>query len=152
MSAESATLYAVHLLFAGLWAGSVLFVTAVVLPLGGDGAIDAAPLEAIAGKLTWITRASAVLLLLTGLRMGMLGGYWSTDGLFGSINGYLVVVMIVLWFVMAGLVEVGSSKLTDGTGKKKVREPAKNAKPFLYGASAAAVALLLTAGALTGGI
>ena len=96
--------------------------------------------------------AMAGLLLLTGLRMGMLGGYWSTDGLFGSINGYLVVTMVVLWFVMAGLVEVGTAKIIDGTSQKKVREPAKTAKPFLYGASAAAVGLLLTAGALTGGI
>lgn len=152
MSAESAGLYAIHLLFAGLWTGSVLFVTAAVLPVAGQGDLNATPLSALTGKLKLFSRVSAVLLLLTGLRMAMLGNYTSTDTLLGTTNGLLVVTMIVLWFVLMGLVEVGSSKLTDGTSKKKVRSPAKNAKPFFYGASAVAVLLLLNSGVLAGGL
>ena len=152
MSAESAGLYAIHLLFAGLWTGSVLFVTWAILPLAGNGDLNATPLESVAGKLKLVSRVSAVLLLLTGLRMAMLGNYTSTDVLFGTTNGYLVVTMVVLWFVLMGLLEVGAGKLTDGTGKKKVREPAKEAKPFLYGASVVALLLLLNSGVLAGGL
>lgn len=152
MGAESAGLYAIHLLFAGLWAGSVLFVTTAVLPAAAAGDLNATPLSSITGRLKTVSRVSAVFLLLTGLRMAMLGNYTDTDVLLGSTSGYLVVTMVVLWAVLMGLVEVGASRLTDGTNKKKVRAPAKAARPFFLAASGAAVLLLLTAGALAGGL
>jgi hypothetical protein len=49
---------------------------------------------------------------------------------------------------MTGLVEVGAGKLTDGTGRQKVREPARNAAPFLQGAAVLAILLLVDAGLL----
>ena len=58
MSLVDAGAYAVHLLFAGLWAGSVLFVWYAVLPLGRDGNLNAVPLSAVAGKLKQVSRAS----------------------------------------------------------------------------------------------
>lgn len=149
MSAERAGLYAIHLLFAGLWAGSVVFVTVVILPLARDGDLNATPLSAVTGRLKLVSRISAVLLLLTGLRMAMLGNYTDTDVLLGGTRGYLVVAMVVLWLVLMGLVEVAGSKLTDGTGKKKVREPARNARPLLLVASVVSVALLLIGGVLS---
>jgi len=58
--------------------------------------------------------------------------------------------MVGLWFVLSGLVEVGASKLSDGTDQQKVRQPAAEARPFLLGASAAALLLLVDAGLLLG--
>lgn len=152
MSAELAGLYAIHLLVAGLWAGSIVFVTSAVLPAARNGDLNAAPLSSLTGKLKLISRAGSLLLLLTGLRMAMLGGYTNTDTLLGSTQGYLVVAMVVLWVVMTGLIEVGGSKITDGTSGKKVREPARNARPFFLGASVAAVALLAIGGVLSSGV
>ena len=151
MSAERAGLYAIHLLFAGLWAGGIVFVTVAVLPLAREGDLNASPLSAITGKLKLVSRVSVVLLLLTGLRMAMLGNYTDTDVLFGGLQGWLVVTMIVLWFVMMGLVEVGGSKLTEGTSQKKVREPAREARPFFLAASVVAVTLLVIGGVLSTG-
>lgn len=150
MGAEEAGLYAIHLLAAGLWTGGVVFVTWAILPMAREGNINAAPLSAMTGKLQWLSRISAIVLLATGLRMAMTGGYLSTDVLLGSTAGYLLVAMIVLWFVLMGLVEVGSARLSGGTGRDKVREPARNARPFFLGASVVAVLLLIDAGLITG--
>ena len=146
MSLVNAGVYVVHLLFAALWTGSVLFVAYAVLPLGRDGDLNAAPLDAIAGKLKLVSRASAALLFLTG---GHMAAYaYTVESLTGSPRGHLVLTMLGLWFVLAGLVEVGASKLTNGTEQQKVREPAHNATPFLKGGALVAVLLLLNAGLL----
>ena len=146
MSAFDVVAYAVHLLFAGLWTGSVLFVAYAVLPAARDGELSAGLLDRFAGKLTTVSRASAALLFLTGGHLA--AQRYTVDSLTGSLAGYNVLAMLALWFVLAGLVEVGTSKLTDGTGRDKVREPAAAARPFLLGASATAVLLLFNAGLL----
>jgi uncharacterized membrane protein len=146
MTLVDAGTYAVHLLFAGLWTGSVLFASYAVLPLARDGDLNAAPLETVAGKLRTVSRASALVLLLTGGHMA--AQRYTVDTLTGSGGGHLVLSMIVLWFLLAGLVEVGAGKLSDGTGRDKVREPARDARRFFQGASVVAVLLLLDAGLL----
>ncbi|WP_302080430.1 transporter [Salinibaculum rarum] len=146
MSLVNAAVYVVHLLVAALWTGSVLFVAYAILPLGKNGDLNAAPLEAIAGKLTTVSRASALLLFLTG---GHMAAYaYTVESLTGNPRGHLVLGMLVLWFVLAGLVEVGASKLTEGTEQDKVREPARNASPFLQGGAVVALLLLVDAGLL----
>jgi len=152
MSVERASLYAIHLVFAGLWAGAVVFVTWGILPLARDGNLDAGPLESITGRLKLLSRVSAVILPLTGIRMAMLGNYTETAILFETTPGHLLIGMIVLWLVLMGLVEVGASKLTSGTSQQKVREPAREARPFLLGATVVALLLLLDAGAISGGL
>jgi uncharacterized membrane protein len=146
MSLVDAGAYAVHLLFAGLWAGSVLFVWYAVLPLGRDGNLNPVPLSALAGKLKRVSRASAVVLLLTGGHMA--ARRYTVGSLTGSGGGHLVLTMVVLWFLLAGLVEVGTGKVADGTDRQKVREPAREARRFLGAASVVAVLLLLDAGLL----
>jgi len=141
------TAYVLHSVFAGLWTGSVLFVTLGVVPLAKNGECNAGPLEAVTGSLTTITRASALLLLLTGAYMGLARSY-TVDSLTNSVEGYLVVSMVVLWFLLTGLVEVGTSKIRDGTDRDKVREPARESWPFLAVASILAVLLLVSSGAL----
>lgn len=146
MSVAAVGSYAIHLIFAGLWSGSVLFVSYTVVPMAMHGDLRPGPLAAIAGKLTTISRVSAVLLLLTGGHLA--GARYTTESLTGSTAGRLVVAMVVLWLALGGLVEVGTSKLRDGTERNKVREPAAAARPFLLAASLVAVLLLANAGAI----
>lgn len=151
MDAELAGLYTLHVLFAGLWTGGIVFVTWAVLPLARDGDLNAGPLESIAGRVKRLSRVSAVLLALTGVRMAMVLDYTETSVLLETTRGHLLVGMIVLWLVLMGLVEVGAGKLSDGTGRRKVREPARNARPFFLGATLVAVLLLVDAGLLAAG-
>jgi hypothetical protein len=144
MSLVDAAVYVVHLGFAALWTGSVLFVAYAVLPLARAGSLNATPLESVAGKLTTVSRVSALLLFLTGGHMAAAG--YTVESLLGSTPGHLVVAMLLLWFALAGLVEVGTSRLTDGTGRDKVRDPARNATRLFQAASAVAVLLLVDAG------
>ena len=58
--------------------------------------------------------------------------------------------MLVLWLALAGLVEVGTSKISDGLRERKVRTPAEKGRPFFLGASVAALGLLVVAGLLLG--
>ena len=146
MSLLNAGVYVVHLLFAALWTGSVLFAWYVVLPLARDGNLNATPLGTVAGKLTTISRASAAVLFLTGGHMAAAAAGYTVESLTGTTQGHLVIAMIVLWFGLAGLVEVGTSKLTDGTGRDKVREPAHEATRFFQIGAVFAVLLLVDAG------
>jgi uncharacterized membrane protein len=148
MSAVDAAIFATHLVFAGLWSGSVLFTSYAVIPtaLAGDLRPDA--LSSMTGKLRTVSRASALLLLVTGGHMA--ATRYTAGSLTGTGRGHLVLTMVALWFLLAGLVEVGSSKLADGLAQQKVRQPAADARPFLLGASLVAVLLLVDAGAIIG--
>jgi hypothetical protein len=136
--------YVLHSLFAGLWAGSVLFVVLTVLPMAREGKLNAAPLRSVAGTLTWVSRVSALVLLLTGAQMT--AARYTSDSLTGSTGGSLVVGMVGLWLVLAGTVEVGTSRLRDGTERDKVREPARAARRLFLVAALAATLLLVVAG------
>ncbi|MFC4542698.1 copper resistance protein CopD [Halosolutus amylolyticus] len=137
-----------HLLFAAIWAGSVFYVAFVVVPLARDGAFNTTkPLERIAGRLTTISRVSALVLLLTGGHLA--GTRYTADRLVGSTNGQLVIAMVVLWLAFAGLVEVGSKRFEAGLNGKKLREPAADALPFYRAAAVVGLALLVVAGAIT---
>jgi len=140
--------YSIHMIFAALWTGSVVFVTIAVLPtaMSGDGSPD--PLSSMIGRLQTVSRASALLLFLTGGHLA--GTLYGIDSLTASLRGNLVIAMLVLWFLLAGLVEVGASKLQDGFDEQKLLEPARKARPFLFGATAVAILLLIDAGLLLG--
>jgi putative copper export protein len=141
------TVYALHSLFAGLWTGSVLFVSFGVLPLARDGELNAGPLGSVTGTLTTISRLSTVLLVLTGAYMGVVR--YDTTTLLESTGGYLVIAMVALWLGLMATVEIGASRLTDGTNRNKVREPARRARRFFQIASLFAVLLLLTSGLIS---
>ena len=148
MSTVDAAIFATHLVFAGLWSGSVLFMSYAVLPTALNGDSRPTPLSSITGKLKTVSRASAVLMLVTGGHLA--ATRYTAESLTGTGRGHLVITMVVLWFALAALVEIGASKLTDGFDQQKVRQPARDAKPFLYGASLVAVLLLVDAGAIIG--
>ena len=148
MSYLDTAMYAIHLVFAGLWSGSVLFMTYAVLPTALNGDVRPDPVKFVTGKLQTVSRVSALLLLLTGGHLA--GTRYTAESLTGTGRGYLVLAMVALWFVLAALVEIGASKLADGLAQQKVRQPAADARPVLLGASLTAVLLLINAGAILG--
>jgi len=136
-----------HLLFAALWTGSVLFLTLAVLPIARDGTLDSEPLDRLTARFAWIARAGALMTLLTGAHRAVT--LYSVDGLLETTQGHLVLGMVVLWLALAALSEIAAARLSAGTAEDKVRTPAANARPFLLAASIVAVLLLFDAGALT---
>ena len=146
MNVLNPVMWSVHVGFAVLWVGSVLFVTLAILPPALRGDVGTEALGSVVGRLRWITRIAAVAFIASGGHMA--GTLYTVETLTGSARGHLVLTMLGLWFVGTGLVEVGGSKLSDGLDAGKLREPARDAKPFLYGASAVSVGLIVTAGLL----
>lgn len=136
-----------HLLFAGVWTGSVVFFALGVLPVAARGDMDAAPLGSVVGSLRSVSRVSALLLFLTGGHMA--GTQYTVDSLLGSTTGWLVLCMLGLWAILAGLVEVGVGRVVEGTDQRKVREPARAATRLLQAAAIVAGLLLIDGGLLT---
>jgi uncharacterized membrane protein len=152
MSLVDMAFYAVHLLFGGVWTGSVVFVTLAVLPTAREGTANAEPLVPVVSKLRNISRLSALVLLLTGGHMAAEAAGYTVESLTGTTRGYLVLAMVALWFALIGLVEVGGGKLADGFDEMKVREPAREARPFFLAATVVSLLLLVDAGLLAGGL
>lgn len=139
----------VHLLAAGLWAGSVFFAATAAFPLARDGPLGGETIERLSLRLVWISRGSAVLLLLTGGHVA--AAEYTAGRLVGSLEGQLVLAMTLLWAVLIGLVEVGTREIrTDGVGLQ--REPVVRATRTMQAAAVVAVGLLVVAGLLSGGV
>jgi len=147
MEPVEVAVWVAHSLFSGVWTGSVLFLVVAVLPLARNGTLNAAPLESLVGKVKTISRVSSVALLLTGGHMA--ATRYTSESLFETESGWLVLTMVSFWFLLMATVEVGGAKLTDGAERDKVREPAAAARPFLLAAGVCAVALLVTAGLIS---
>jgi uncharacterized membrane protein len=147
MSLIDTASYVIHSVFAGLWTGSILFMTLAVLPMAVRGNLDAGPLGTVTGRFKILSRTSVLILFLSG---GHLAGTQYTGAtLTGSLGGYLVLSMLSLWFLTAGVTEVAASRLADGSGRDKVREPARNARRFFQLGSVFAVLLLVVSGLLS---
>ena len=139
-------MYTVHTAFAALWSGSVLFVIAAVLPLAMDADISPAAFGSVVSKLQWVTRVSALLMLLSGGHLA--GTEYTVESLTGSPRGYLVLTMAALWLGLAATVEIGSARAQRGVDDEKIREPARDARPFYLTAAVLAVGLLVVSGLL----
>ncbi|SFG02632.1 hypothetical protein SAMN04488063_1174 [Halopelagius inordinatus] len=139
-----------HVLTGALWVGSVVFVAGAILPAAVDGALDAAPLESLSGKLVMWSRGASVVTFLTGGHMA--GTRYTIETLTGTGRGHLVLAMLGLWFVLAALVEVGNGRLSDGLREKRVRGPAREAIGVFRAAAVVGVLLLVDAGLLASGV
>ena len=150
MAVIDSVMQVVHVLFAGLWTGSVLFVVGAVLPASAAGTISPDAMTAITTRLTWLTRIAALVFVATG---GHLAGTGYTVGsLFGTGRGQLVVAMLVLWFALTGLVEVGSKRLRDASTVADLEAAIASTRPVFLAAGGFAVLLLVDAGLLAAGI
>lgn len=144
----------VHQVVAAVWVGSVVFVTAAVLPLAREGDVGTGPLASVVGTLQTVSRTSALLLVLTGaylLYAVTLEGTLDASVLLETREGWLVLAMVALFLVLAATVEIGAARLDDGLDADKLREPAREARPWLLVASAAGLLVAGVAGLLSRG-
>lgn len=150
MSVLDTAVVAIHLVFAGVWAGSVVFVALAFLPVARNGTTNAASLATVTGRLVTLSRVSALVLLLTGGHMA--GTVYTVESLTGTTRGHLVLGMVVLWFALAALVEVGGRKLDAGGETNDVRRAGEGARPYLLAAAVVALLLLIDGGLLAGSV
>ena len=139
-----------HVLFAGVWTGSVLFVVGAVLPEASSGSISAAAMSQITTRLAWLTRVSAVVFVATGGHLAGTG--YTAETLFSTARGQLVVAMLVLWLVLTALVEIGCKRLGGSDASSNVHEAVENTRPIWLAAAGVAILLLVDAGLLTAGV
>lgn len=151
MSLVDTVAVAVHLAFAAVWVGGVVFFTVAVLPLARSGSLNAGPVAAILDRTTTVSRISSVVMLLTGGHLAAAYSGLEFSGIGTSARWTFVLVMIALWFVLAALVEIGASRMQDGLEQKKVRAPARNHRAFFLAASVVGVLLFLDAAVLSTG-
>ncbi|MES3161664.1 MAG: transporter [Halorubrum sp.] len=145
MSLTHAVMWSLHVGFAILWTGSVLFVSIAIVPSATRGAVGQELLSTVVSRLRWITRIGALVFVATGGHMA--GQLYTLDTLTGTGRGHTVLTMLVLWFLITGLVEVASSKTVAGLDGN-LAGAASDAKPFFYAAAGLSVALIVTAGLL----
>ncbi len=138
--------YTVHTAFAALWAGSVLFVALSVVPLAMDGDLSPLAFGSVVSNLRWVTRISAVSLFVTGGHLA--GTLYTAETLTGTTSGYLVLAMLTFWLGLAAVVEIGSAKAIRGVETDKIREPARESRPFYLLGAVFAAGLLVIAGLL----
>ena len=143
------TMMALHLLFGAIWVGGVLFVTVAVFPPARAGDLDSDPFRSMIDRLSWLSRASAVILFVTGGHLA--GTRYTVETLTGTGRGHLVLTMLALWFVLIATVEIGSSKVRSGLDERKLREPAHTGTRWFQIASIVGVLVLLVAALLNTG-
>ena len=139
-----------HVLFAGLWTGSVLFVVGAVLPAASAGSISSTAMSTITTRLAWLTRISALVFVATGGHLA--GTRYTSETLFSTGRGQLVVAMLVLWLVLTALVEIGCKRLGGSDAPANVQTAVENTRPIFLAAGAVAVLLLVDAGLLAAGV
>lgn len=130
MAIADSLMNVLHVSFAGLWTGSVLFVSLAGLPDGG---------------IVWlrhISRVSALVLLLTGGHLA--GTRYTVESLTGTTAGWAVLAMLALWVVLAGLVEVATRRYEDGGFEA--------ASTLLRASGVVAALLLIDGGLLASGL
>ena len=150
MDPVQGTAVVLHTIFAGVWVGSVVFMTASVLPMAKDGLLDPEAVERASGQLTTITRLSSLLLLATGSLMA--SSFYTAERLFGSGSGHLVLTMVALWLVLTGLLEMTTRRLEDGLQAQRVRAPAAETETWFRAASVIGLALLTVGGVISSGV
>ncbi|PSQ36995.1 transporter [Halobacteriales archaeon SW_12_69_24] len=136
--------YTLHTAFAAVWAGAVLFVVAAVHPLAMDGDIAPDAYGRVVSTLQGVTRASAVVLFVTGGYMA--GVDYGLGELTTTTRGYLVLAMLGLWLLLAATVEVACARAIRGTDRRKIRAPAREPRPLFLVAVVLTVGLLVVAG------
>ncbi|AUX08382.1 hypothetical protein AArcSl_0735 [Halalkaliarchaeum desulfuricum] len=150
MSILATAMVFLHNLFAMLWVGTVLYFTYAVLPSAREGTLGRDSLETLLDKLTMVTRVSALLLLLSGILMGV--NLYTVDRLLYTTDGWLVIGKVVLWLALAGVIEAGAGKLHSDLDGGRLQESVDANLRLFYIASAIAVLSALSVAMLATGV
>ncbi len=134
-----------HMVFAGVWTGSVVFVSLGVIPAASAGMLSASALGEMVERLRWVSRISALVLLVTG--GPLTSSQYTVAGLLGTARGYAVLAMILLWVVLVVLVEIGGGRVQDIDEISMAGVPDQT-ELFFHGGAVAAVLLLIVSGYL----
>lgn len=146
MSVIDTAMRVVHTLFAGAWAGGTLLFVGAVLPAARNGMLDASALRAVTKRFGYLTTAAVVLLLLTG---GHLAGTLYTFGSLQSTGrGHLVLSMVALWFLLAGVAQFATKRLTDTLETADAKSAVDSTWSLFVLAALLATGLLVVAGLL----
>lgn len=133
-----------HVLIAGVWAGWTVFMAVLVVPAARDGRLGADALSWLTGRFTRFSKIAPIVMLLTG-------GYMASqraiaEAPLNSLQGQLVVTMIVLWLVLSGLSNVASRRLLAGVESSGVESAARSTAMIFDVAGGVALVLLLVGG------
>lgn len=135
-----------HVLFAGAWAGGTLFVVGAILPAARAGHLSGDGLAWIARRFGHLSMASVAILFVTGGHLA--GTYYTVESLSSTGRGHLVLTMLGLWLVLAGVLHVGTKRLTDGLDAAGPREAVEATWSWFVVGGVLAAALLVVAGLL----
>jgi hypothetical protein len=135
-----------HVLFAGLWAGTTVFYAWRIHPLLSDGDLGVTPAMSITTGLRWLTRIGAVVFVVTG---GHMAGTGYGDGrLFNDPMGHAVLGMLALWLVVTGLLEMSLGKVQTELGDGHIQTAGRENETLVRVAAVLSVVLLLLGGYL----
>ena len=135
-----------HVLFAGLWAGTTVFYAWRIHPLLSNGDIGVTSAMSITSGLRWLTRIGAVVFVVTG---GHMAGTGYGDGrLFSDPMGHAVLGMLALWLVVTGLLEMSLGKVQTELGNGHIQTAGRENETLVRVAAVLSVVLLLLGGYL----
>lgn len=137
-----------HVLFAGIWAGTTVFYAWRIHPLLSDGDIGVTSAMSITTGLRWLTRIGAVVFVVTGGHMAATTPMYADGGLFSTSMGHAVLGMLTLWLVVTGLLEASISKIQDSLGQGKIQTAGRETQTLVRAAATFSVVLLLLGGYL----
>lgn len=146
MTLVDSTVRVLHVLFAGAWAGGTLFLALAILPAARAGHISGDGLSWVARRFTMLSIASIVVLFATGGHMA--GTLYTVESLSGTGRGHLVLTMVALWLVLAGVLHVGTHRMTDRLDDAGPEAAVEAGSPWFGAGAVASVALLVVAGLL----
>jgi putative copper export protein len=134
-----------HLGFAAVWTGSVLFLSWGVLPAVERDSIDRKSIESIRRRFLAVSRVSALVLLVSGgLMASQYGGHLTS-----TTPGHLVLGMTGLWLLLIGAVEVAGKGLRDGLETADPATAVAQSSRRFHVAGVLALLLLVDAGLLS---
>lgn len=146
MQTLDAIMRVVHMTFGGLWTGATLFMVGLVLPAARRGHLGADALAWVTKRFSYLSMASVLAMLLTGGHLA--GTLYTFERLASPGRGHLVLTMLALWFVLAGLLHVGTGRITDALEGGSAADAAAAGRTWYRVSGLVALGLLVVAGLL----
>lgn len=135
-----------HMLFAGAWAGGTILLVGAVLPAASRGTFSSDGLEWILRRFSYLSMAAVAALLITGGHLA--GTFYTVESLQSTGRGHLVLTMTGLWLVLAGMLHLGTRRLTATMETAGVEAAVDSTRSWFWLAGGVALLLLIVAGLL----